>query len=50
MLDLGSAAVTGRGTGVDDATLTRKREVVSDALARHGSDRSDPLIDAAIAS
>jgi nicotinate-nucleotide--dimethylbenzimidazole phosphoribosyltransferase len=30
------AAVTGRGTGVDDATLARKVAVVADALARCG--------------
>jgi nicotinate-nucleotide--dimethylbenzimidazole phosphoribosyltransferase len=43
MLGLEAAAVTGRGTGVDDATLERKRQVISDALERHGSDASDPL-------
>ncbi|WP_425148077.1 nicotinate-nucleotide--dimethylbenzimidazole phosphoribosyltransferase [Deinococcus sp.] len=35
--------VTGRGTGIDDAALERKRQVVSDALARQGSDAADPL-------
>ncbi|MCC3764538.1 nicotinate-nucleotide--dimethylbenzimidazole phosphoribosyltransferase [Glycomyces sp. TRM65418] len=34
--------VTGRGTGIDDATLARKVDVVADALDRHGPDR-DPL-------
>jgi nicotinate-nucleotide--dimethylbenzimidazole phosphoribosyltransferase len=37
------AAVTGRGTGVDDATLTRKIEVVGAALARHRPDPADPI-------
>ncbi|MFI0355070.1 nicotinate-nucleotide--dimethylbenzimidazole phosphoribosyltransferase [Actinomadura sp. 9N407] len=41
--------VTGRGTGIDDATHARKVEVVRTALARHGLDRgpardgADPL-------
>lgn len=35
--------VTGRGTGVDDATLARKRAVVGNALARHSPDPDDPL-------
>ena len=43
MLGLDAAAVTGRGTGVDDTTLERKREVISDALGRGGSDAADPL-------
>ena len=33
----------GRGTGVGDATLARKVEVVRDALALHGVGRADPL-------
>jgi nicotinate-nucleotide--dimethylbenzimidazole phosphoribosyltransferase len=33
----------GRGTGVDDAGLRRKAEVVSAGLARHASALSDPL-------
>jgi nicotinate-nucleotide--dimethylbenzimidazole phosphoribosyltransferase len=37
------AAVTGRGTGVDDATLARKVEVISGALARHNPDPADPV-------
>jgi nicotinate-nucleotide--dimethylbenzimidazole phosphoribosyltransferase len=37
------AHVTGRGTGVDDATLTRKIGVVARALARHDPDPADPL-------
>jgi len=37
------ADVTGRGTGIDDATLTRKVGVVARALARHHPDPADPL-------
>ncbi|HET9516430.1 MAG TPA: nicotinate-nucleotide--dimethylbenzimidazole phosphoribosyltransferase [Actinoplanes sp.] len=37
------AAVTGRGTGVDDATYARKVDVVTAALALHQPDRADPL-------
>ena len=43
MLGATVESVTGRGTGVDDATLERKREVISDALARQGSTPADPL-------
>lgn len=35
--------VTGRGTGVDDATWERKVEVVRRALARHRPDPGDPV-------
>lgn len=35
--------VTGRGTGVDDATLARKVEAVRTALALHQPDPSDPV-------
>jgi nicotinate-nucleotide--dimethylbenzimidazole phosphoribosyltransferase len=35
--------VTGRGTGVDDATLARKTQVVAAALALHRPDPADPL-------
>jgi nicotinate-nucleotide--dimethylbenzimidazole phosphoribosyltransferase len=35
--------VVGRGTGVDDAGLARKIEVVRASLDRHRPDRSDPL-------
>jgi nicotinate-nucleotide--dimethylbenzimidazole phosphoribosyltransferase len=38
-----AAEVTGRGTGVDDATLARKVDVVSRALARHSPDPADPI-------
>jgi nicotinate-nucleotide--dimethylbenzimidazole phosphoribosyltransferase len=37
------AEVTGRGTGVDDATLARKVAVVERALARHDPDPADPV-------
>ena len=35
--------VTGRGTGVDDETLTRKVDVVRRAIALHRPDRTDAL-------
>jgi nicotinate-nucleotide--dimethylbenzimidazole phosphoribosyltransferase len=35
--------VTGRGTGVDDATLARKVDVVRRALGRHELDPGDPV-------
>lgn len=38
-----AAAVTGRGTGVDDAALAHKTAVVAAALARLGERRADPL-------
>jgi nicotinate-nucleotide--dimethylbenzimidazole phosphoribosyltransferase len=37
------AAVTGRGSGIDDATLHTKVEVVERALGRHAADPADPL-------
>ncbi|MEN3359225.1 MAG: nicotinate-nucleotide--dimethylbenzimidazole phosphoribosyltransferase [Mycobacteriales bacterium] len=37
------AAVTGRGTGIDDATLARKVDVVRRALALHRPDPADPI-------
>jgi nicotinate-nucleotide--dimethylbenzimidazole phosphoribosyltransferase len=37
------ADVTGRGTGVDDATYAHKVVVVTAALDRHRPDRDDPL-------
>lgn len=43
MLRLDPAEVTGRGTGVDDATLAVKVDVVRRALARHAPDPADPL-------
>jgi nicotinate-nucleotide--dimethylbenzimidazole phosphoribosyltransferase len=39
----GAAAVTGRGTGIDDATLLHKTSVITAALDRHAPDASDPL-------
>jgi nicotinate-nucleotide--dimethylbenzimidazole phosphoribosyltransferase len=38
-----AAAVTGRGTGIDDATLAVKVKVVEQALARHAPEPADPL-------
>jgi nicotinate-nucleotide--dimethylbenzimidazole phosphoribosyltransferase len=35
--------VTGLGTGIDEATLQRKIDVVRRGLARHQPDRADPL-------
>lgn len=43
LLNLDPAAVTGRGTGVDDVTLARKVEAVREALGREGSESTDPL-------
>ncbi|MGE5829466.1 MAG: nicotinate-nucleotide--dimethylbenzimidazole phosphoribosyltransferase [Micromonosporaceae bacterium] len=37
------AAVTGRGTGIDDAMLARKTDIVAQALARHRPDPADPV-------
>ncbi len=37
------AVITGRGTGIDDATLSLKVQVISDALARAGLKASDAL-------
>jgi nicotinate-nucleotide--dimethylbenzimidazole phosphoribosyltransferase len=37
------AAVTGRGTGIDDATLLHKTSVIASALERHTPDATDPL-------
>ncbi|BBL81142.1 nicotinate-nucleotide--dimethylbenzimidazole phosphoribosyltransferase [Rubrobacter xylanophilus] len=38
-----AAEVTGRGTGIDDATLALKVRVVEEALALHGPNPEDPL-------
>jgi nicotinate-nucleotide--dimethylbenzimidazole phosphoribosyltransferase len=38
-----AAAVTGRGTGIDDETLARKTAVVAAALERHAPDPGQPL-------
>jgi nicotinate-nucleotide--dimethylbenzimidazole phosphoribosyltransferase len=37
------AAVTGRGTGIDDAMLAHKTDVIASALARHRPDPADPV-------
>ncbi|MFD8482906.1 nicotinate-nucleotide--dimethylbenzimidazole phosphoribosyltransferase [Kitasatospora sp. NPDC059673] len=37
------AEVTGRGTGIDDATHTRKVEVIRQALELHKPDPADPI-------
>jgi nicotinate-nucleotide--dimethylbenzimidazole phosphoribosyltransferase len=37
------AEATGRGTGIDDATLARKIDVIIGALARHAPDPTDPV-------
>jgi len=42
LLGLPADATTGRGTGVDDATLARKRDAVAAAVARLGGS-TDPL-------
>ena len=38
----GPAAVTGRGTGIDDRTWARKAETITRALALHRPDPADP--------
>ncbi len=43
MLGLDPAEVTGRGTGVDDATLAHKIDVVRRALDLHRPDPADPI-------
>ena len=40
---LDAAAVTGRGTGIDDEMLAHKVQVVKAAIARHRPDGRDPL-------
>jgi nicotinate-nucleotide--dimethylbenzimidazole phosphoribosyltransferase len=39
----GSAAVTGRGTGIDDEMHAHKVDVIAAALAKHSPDPADPL-------
>jgi nicotinate-nucleotide--dimethylbenzimidazole phosphoribosyltransferase len=39
----GPAAVTGRGTGIDDETYARKVGVITAALDRHAPDPADPI-------
>jgi nicotinate-nucleotide--dimethylbenzimidazole phosphoribosyltransferase len=43
LLDVAPADVCGRGTGVDDAGLARKVDVVRRALGANAASRSDPL-------
>jgi nicotinate-nucleotide--dimethylbenzimidazole phosphoribosyltransferase len=43
LLGIDPADVTGRGAGIDDATLVVKTDVVRRALALHEPDRDDPL-------
>ena len=43
LLEVDPAEVVGRGTGVDDATLALKTDVVRRALQRHELDADDPL-------
>jgi len=43
LFDGGSARWAGRGTGVDEEGLARKRDVIDQALARHAGVRHDPL-------
>lgn len=43
-LGLSAAEVTGRGTGVDDAGLARKRDIIAQALARVGDRAADPVV------
>jgi nicotinate-nucleotide--dimethylbenzimidazole phosphoribosyltransferase len=38
-----AAEVTGRGTGIDDATFARKLDAVRRGLARHQADPGDPV-------
>jgi nicotinate-nucleotide--dimethylbenzimidazole phosphoribosyltransferase len=47
LLGGGGERWAGRGTGVDDAGLARKRAVIDAGLARHKSIRKDPLAVAA---
>ena len=47
LFDGGSARWAGRGTGVDEEGLARKRDVIDQALARHAGVRHDPLAVAA---
>jgi nicotinate-nucleotide--dimethylbenzimidazole phosphoribosyltransferase len=43
----GGARFAGHGTGIDDAGLKRKQEVIDRALGRHGAILGDPLLIAA---
>ncbi len=41
--NLSVAEVTGRGTGIDDKTLTKKIAVIQQALEKHSPDPEDPI-------
>lgn len=41
--DLSVDEVTGRGTGIDDKTLTKKISVIQQALEKHSPDPEDPI-------
>jgi nicotinate-nucleotide--dimethylbenzimidazole phosphoribosyltransferase len=41
--NLSVAEVTGRGTGIDDKTLTKKISVIQKALEKHSPDPEDPI-------
>ncbi|MFV0476537.1 MAG: nicotinate-nucleotide--dimethylbenzimidazole phosphoribosyltransferase [Parahaliea sp.] len=43
MLNLSAREACGRGTGIDDATLTHKCEMVDHALKLHAAELNDPL-------
>jgi len=43
LCDLPPAVCVGRGTGLDDAGVRHKQEVIEQALARHGRYPADPL-------
>ena len=43
LLDVPPETVTGRGTGIDDARLAHKVQVIQAALNRQASDAADPL-------
>lgn len=43
LLDVSAHSVTGRGTGVDDAALTHKSEVIQNAIDLHRAQCLDPM-------
>jgi nicotinate-nucleotide--dimethylbenzimidazole phosphoribosyltransferase len=43
LLDRSAADLTGKGTGIDDATLDHKVKVIAQALKRHNADLTSPL-------
>ncbi len=44
LLDIQPEEITGRGTGIDDATLARKTEVIKEALTKHKKSFHDPFL------